>query len=158
MAVEIQSRPFEPGDIDGAILVIAATNQAEVNSAVISESRKRGILCNDAATSECGDFVVPSTAHRGEFILAVTTSGASPAFSKRVRDQLLVQFGPEYGEFVGLLRELRADVLHNVSDAAQRHEILSKAAEDDFAIQLIRDGQIQEARDRLFKCISTSPV
>lgn len=151
--VEIRIKGFEPVDLEGAFLAIAAADDSAVNIAVAAACRDKGILCNDAETFERGDFVVPSTARQGDLILSVTTGGASPALSRRIRDQLLTQYGPEFKIFVTLLRELRDSVLHNIDDASRRREILSSAAEDDVALQSIREGHIQEARDRLFQCI-----
>ena len=153
--LEARCKDFEPGDLDGAYLAIAATDNSQTNSVVVAECRKRGILCCNTETAEAGDFIIPSTARRGDLRISITTGGASPALAKRIRDQIEEQFGPEYEIFVSLLRELRQDVLHNIEDASRRRDLLKQAAEDEIALQLIRERRIQEARDRLFHCISS---
>lgn len=156
LAVEVFTRRWKPKDLGGAFLAIAATDDQVTNSQVVAECRKRRILCNNAETPDAGDFVVPSTARRGDLLLAVTTGGASPALSRQIRDELFSAYGPEYGPYIELLRELRESVLHNIEDPSRRRDILTNAVEDAFALQLIRENRIQEARDRLFQCISTS--
>ena len=70
---EIRVKPFEAVDLEGAFLVIATTDDTNANTAVVAEASARRILCNDAETSEHGDFIIPSTVRRGELVFSVTT-------------------------------------------------------------------------------------
>ncbi len=98
--VEIQNRPYESGDLDGAMLAFAATDSREVNAAVAREAKERGILTNVADRPAEGDFAVPSTLRRGALQVAVSTGGASPTLARRIRGELEEVFGPEWAGVV----------------------------------------------------------
>src|SRR5215813_1454700 len=86
--IELTGQPFVPEQLDGAYLVIAATDNPEVNSEVVSEARVRGALCCNVESPEDGDFIVPSTVRRGELLISITTCGASPSLAGRISDDL----------------------------------------------------------------------
>lgn len=83
---ELQTRPFQPEDVIGAQLVIAATGDRNVDAAVAQAARDRGIWVNAADQPEDCDFVLPAVARRGPVSIAVSTDGRSPALAQRVRD------------------------------------------------------------------------
>jgi precorrin-2 dehydrogenase/sirohydrochlorin ferrochelatase len=81
-------RPYRRGDLAGARLVIAATDNRAVNEAVCREAQRRRQLVNCIAPPAAGNFIVPSQIHRGGITLAISTGGASPAFAKLLRRDL----------------------------------------------------------------------
>ena len=103
MGVEIHSRPYEYGDLEGAKLAFTATDSREVNAAVAREAKERGIPINVADRPAEGNFAVPSTLRRGALQVAVSTGGASPTLARRIRSELEEGFGPEWA---GLVEEL----------------------------------------------------
>jgi hydroxymethylbilane synthase len=86
--IESLLKRFEPGDVAGAALVFAATDDDAVNAAVVAAARAGGILVNDASQSERGDFSTPSVHRRNSLTIAVDTSGTSPAVAKLVRERI----------------------------------------------------------------------
>jgi precorrin-2 dehydrogenase/sirohydrochlorin ferrochelatase len=107
--VEWFAKPFEPSDLDGAFLVVAATSAPGVNEAVFREAEARGILCNSVDDVEHCHFYYGSVVRRGDLQIAISTNGKSPALSQRLRQELEEQFGPEYElwlEWLGAAREL----------------------------------------------------
>jgi precorrin-2 dehydrogenase/sirohydrochlorin ferrochelatase len=104
-------RPFEPGDLQGAFLVIAGTNNAEVNHAVYRQAAERGILCNVVDDPAFCDFYFPSVVTRGDLKIAVSTAGASPAFAQRLRQELEEQLPADLGPWLASLGSLRREVL-----------------------------------------------
>jgi siroheme synthase-like protein len=110
--VEWQGKVFEPADLAGAFLVIAATSAPGVNERVFVEADARGILCNAVDDIENCHFYYGSVVQRGDLQIAISTNGKSPALAQRLRLQLEKQFGPEYElwlEWLGATREaLRA--------------------------------------------------
>jgi siroheme synthase-like protein len=100
MDAEIQNRPYEYGDLEGAQLAFAATDSREVNAAVAREAKEHGIFVNVADRPAEGDFAVPSTLQRGALQVAVSTGGASPALARRIRSELEDGFGPEWAGLV----------------------------------------------------------
>lgn len=82
------ARPYRPGDLQGAVLVVAATDDWEVNRAVCREAKRRGLLVNCAAPPEAGNFIVPAVARRAGVTVAFSTGGLSPARAKQLRQAL----------------------------------------------------------------------
>ena len=103
VAVEVHSRPYEEGDLEGAYLAFAATDSREVNAAVAREAKEHGIPVNVADRPSDGDFAVPSTLRRGGLQVAVSTGGASPSLARKIKDELEGIFGPEWA---GVVEEL----------------------------------------------------
>jgi precorrin-2 dehydrogenase/sirohydrochlorin ferrochelatase len=155
---QIQHTPaaFDESQLQDVRLVVVATNSPEVNARVAAAARERGILVNDAEIPERGDFVVPSVLRRGDLTLTVNTGGSSPALTRRIKDQLAAQFGPEWSPYVALLGEMRERVLNEVSDASRRKQILAALASDDILLNLLREGRDEDARTRALSCISPS--
>lgn len=81
-------RPYRQGDLRGARLVVAATDNLDVNRRVCSEARRRKLLVNCAAPPEAGNFIVPSVVRHGAFTIAISTGGASPSMAKALRKKL----------------------------------------------------------------------
>ena len=107
--VEWQSKLFEPGDLDGATLVIAATSAPGVNETVYHEAERVGVLCNAVDDTGHCHFYYGSIVQRGDLQIAISTNGKSPALAQRLRKELEAQFGPEYElwlEWLGTAREL----------------------------------------------------
>ena len=81
-------RRYQSGDLRGARLVVAATDDLAVNRQVCSEAKLRRQLVNCAAPPEAGNFIVPATVRHGAFTIAISTGGASPAAAKALRQKL----------------------------------------------------------------------
>lgn len=93
--VELRQRPFEDDDVAGAFLVVTATDDSAVNEAVRAAARRIGALVNAADHHGAGDAVFGAEARRGPVRLAVTTLGAAPAESARIRDELSAALSDE---------------------------------------------------------------
>jgi len=110
-AVSWIDRPYDSESLRGARLVIGATNDEAVNRRIFEDCRALGIWCNIADRPECCDFILPSVIRRGDLIVAVSTSGKSPAFAKTLRRQLEEMFGSEYAVFLDLMGRIRKRLL-----------------------------------------------
>jgi precorrin-2 dehydrogenase/sirohydrochlorin ferrochelatase len=102
---------FAEEQLQGAALVIAATDSEAVNRQVSSAAQSRGIPVNAVDQPADCTFIVPAVVRRGDFLIAVSTSGCSPALARRVREELERCFGSEYDEFLRLMRKIRPLVL-----------------------------------------------
>lgn len=146
-------RPFESQDVEGAVIVIAATNSRTVNEEVSRTCRERGILINVVDVPDLCDFYVPASVNRGDLLVTIGTSGQSPMLSKKLRKMLDQQFGPEYGPFLEMAGRLRQELKSRVSDRLQRN-----AAEAEFLaspiLSCLAEGKIAEAEDLLDNIIS----
>ena len=111
--IEWLPKRFEPGDLDGKFLVLAATSLRDLNASVYHEADKRQVLCNAVDDVEHCHFYYGSIVQRGDLQIAVSTNGKSPALAQLLRKELEQQFGPEYAAWVdwlGAAREvLRAE-------------------------------------------------
>ena len=102
---------FREEYLDGIFLVIAATDDHDLNHTISVSARSRGLLVNAVDQPEDCTFIVPSIVRRGDLSIAVSTSGKSPAFARRVREGLEQRFGDEYGIFLALMGKVRERVL-----------------------------------------------
>ncbi|HKV63675.1 MAG TPA: bifunctional precorrin-2 dehydrogenase/sirohydrochlorin ferrochelatase [Candidatus Acidoferrum sp.] len=124
-------RPFEPSDLDGMFLVIAATSSAELHERIFAETRRRTVLCNIVDVPALCDFYYPSVVQRGALQIAISTAGQSPALAQRLRTQLEDQFGPEYEEWLVHLGKAR-DKLHVTDmDPDERKRLLHADATEE---------------------------
>jgi precorrin-2 dehydrogenase/sirohydrochlorin ferrochelatase len=144
--IELRRRAYEPHDLDGATLVIAATNDAALNEAVAAECRRQRILVNVADDPELCDFIVPAVVESGSIQLAVSTGGKSPALARKLKTDLEHALGREYAEVNDLLGELRERAK---AAPSLPHDRDRKQFFDDLIgqgiIELIRDGRRADA-------------
>jgi len=96
---------------DDVSLVIAATDDAGLNHRVSEGARTRGLLINAVDQPADCTFIVPSIVRKGDLMIAISTSGKSPALSKKIRKGLEAQFGDEYADFLRLMGDLRRGLL-----------------------------------------------
>ncbi|OIO89699.1 MAG: hypothetical protein AUK03_14040 [Anaerolineae bacterium CG2_30_64_16] len=148
------NRPYREGDLAAAFLVIAATDDAEVNRAVWREADRRGCLINVVDDLAHSNFIVPAVVRRGELTLAVSTGGDSPALARRLREQLEAEIGPEYGELVALLGELRPDLLARFAPGRARLAAALRLVDSDL-LDVIRAEGVEAARRYAWKLVET---
>ena len=109
--IRLLGRRFSEGYLQGAFLVIASTDDSTLNRRVSAVAREMGILVNTVDQPADSNFIVPSVIKRGDLLIAVSTSGKSPAMAKRIRERLSRQFGSEYENFFLLMGRLRKEIL-----------------------------------------------
>jgi len=110
-AITFIQRSYQYGDLDGAFLVIAATNDPAVNQAVWAEAVQYGCLINTVDDPQHSNFILPAVLQRGEMSIAISTGGGSPALARRLRERLENSIGPEYGTLTEILAELRPELI-----------------------------------------------
>jgi precorrin-2 dehydrogenase/sirohydrochlorin ferrochelatase len=154
-AVTIEQRPFEPPDLDGALLAFAATDDRAVNGAVVSAAHERGVLVNVADDPSASDFTNPGLVRRRDITLAVSTGGRSPAFARFLREQLQDWLTDERCTLLELVAEVRRDLRSggkSLDAAAWRGAI-----DDQQVHQFIADGDREGARRRILKALMPGP-
>ncbi len=119
-------RDFEDSHLDGAVLVIAATDEPEANRHVSAACHSRGIPVNVVDQPADCSFIVPAVVRRGDLILAVSTSGRSPALARALREELEKRFGPEYGDFLAVMGSVREHVLSLRLNQADNRALFQK--------------------------------
>ncbi|QJA05982.1 bifunctional precorrin-2 dehydrogenase/sirohydrochlorin ferrochelatase [Thermosulfurimonas marina] len=126
--VELEVRPYREGDLSGAWLVVAATDDPGVQEAVFREAEERGLFCNVVDKPEICSFIVPSVVRRGRLQLAISTSGASPAAARRIRERLEEEFGPEWEVYLELMARWRREILSRDLPEEERRVLFNRLA------------------------------
>lgn len=127
-AIVWEEREFKTADLDGVFLVISATSSREVNGAIFHEAQQQNILCNVVDDPEYCDFYYPAVVRRGDLQLAISTNGHSPALAQRIRRELEIQFGPEYGEWLEELGKIRQQLFASGMNPDERRRVLHELA------------------------------
>jgi len=154
--ITLAHRCYQEGDLEGAMLVFAATDDESVHLAVCREAERRGLWVNDAMSPERATFHVPAVLRRGELQIAVSTSGAVPMLASRVRDEIAHTYDERYARYVELLGKLRQKLQqHDLSDR-ERRELYRRWIEDQEQIMEALGSdhtpeQLEELMDRLLR-------
>jgi len=128
--LEWTDRPYSPEDGADAVLVIAATDREEVNEAVYCDAKRRKQWINVVDQPKWCNFTVPSMVKRGKLQIAISTSGASPSLSKKIRQELEKAYGDEYAVFLDLVQEMRSLIREKVEEAGIRHKLMKELVKD----------------------------
>lgn len=150
--IELTARPYRAGDLTGARLVIAATDDRETNRTVWSEAQAVGCLINVVDDPAHCSFHVPATVRRGPLTISIATAGKSPALAGRIRQSLEQQFDAGYQPYLELLGELRPHIRERIADAAQRRK-LWEALLDAELLALCRQGRQGIARRQAMRMV-----
>lgn len=126
--IEWERRVYKKGDLDSAWLVIAATDNPEIQKEIFKEAEEKRIFCNVVDVPELCSFIVPSTIRRGLLTIAISTSGVSPAVARRLREILEEIIGEEYVLYVELMKDLRKQILNLNLSPEEKEEKLQKLA------------------------------
>ncbi len=147
-SIEWLDRPYCKGDLAGATLVFAATDNQQVQEAVRQEAEAAGQLVNVANDPGQCSFHVPAVVRRGTLTLMVATGGRSPAVAAMVRRQLEERFGPEYQVLLELVSMVREQVLKGESSCSARKILFQNMLQDDI-VTWIRRGDWERLQDHL---------
>jgi precorrin-2 dehydrogenase/sirohydrochlorin ferrochelatase len=121
-------RLFQAGDLDGMLLVVAATPSRKLHEQIFEDAKRRGVLCNIVDVPELCEFYYPAVVQRGALQIAISTAGQSPALAQRLRKELDVQFGPEYEAWLERLGNAREKLFSEAMDPEERKRLLHDQA------------------------------
>jgi siroheme synthase-like protein len=140
----LRRKRYESGDLDGASIVIASTDDTSVNEQVAADARARKVPVNVVDVTPLCEFIVPAIIDKGSVTLAVSTGGKSPALARTLKEDLQRLVGPEYAEVndvLGTLRESAKRVLPTDVDRKRFFDgIIARGILD-----MLRDGRRREA-------------
>jgi precorrin-2 dehydrogenase/sirohydrochlorin ferrochelatase len=140
--IQYLARTYQAGDLGGAFLAFAATGEIATESAVAAEASARGVLINVADVPDLCSFIAPAVIQRGGLQIAISTGGASPAFARKIREELEDHLGPEYELMIDLLaasrrwlrsREANLDVRARMLTSLVRSDLLACLKRGDLA-------------------------
>jgi len=150
--IKLEKRPFHISDLDEMFLVIGATDNQEINRKIHSEAERLGILCNIADRPEDCNFILPAIVNRGDLIIAISTSGKSPAFAKKMRKDLEKKFGTEYAEFLKLMGEIRNKLLSEDHEPEAHKHLFEQLIKRDL-VKMIKERQTENIDSLLFEIL-----
>jgi siroheme synthase-like protein len=145
--VTVALRPFEADDVSGAWLCVAATDDRAVNHSVVVSAEREHVLVSAAGDGPASTARPMSVLRRGDLEVAVGTSGRAPGAAAWVCRQLATVVGPEYGVLIDLVAEARPQAGPGAN---------WQAALDSGILASIRAGRLDEAREGLRTCLSSS--
>ena len=141
--ITIRNRPYQASDIDGVFLVIGATNNEALNLQIKKDADRQNKLCNIVDQPEACNFILPSVVNRGDLIIAISTSGKSPAFAKRLREDLGKVYGPEYAAFLRLMGAIRGRLLRREHSPETRRHIFEALIEKNL-LELVKRNDAEK--------------
>jgi len=158
--LEWSQREYRSGDLEGAFIAIAATDDSSTNTRIAEEANERNVLLNVVDVTHLCTFIAPSVARRGEVTIATSTGGASPALARKFREELSSSRLLEYADLAPLLSEARTELKRrNLSVSPDRWQTCI----DEQLLDLVQAGKSAEAGDILMSNLlaedaSTSPA
>jgi len=141
LADEVHERGYETGDLRGAMLVVAATDDEALNAAVAEAARESGVLVNRVDAPDAGDFVVPAHAVHEPVTLAVDTGGVSAAAAAAIRRELSAALDPDWPRLLALVAPYRQRLQAAVADTTERQQRLRQLADGEAMRQLKAEGE-----------------
>ena len=142
--IEIKKRKLILRDLQGAFLVIAATDDNNVNVSVSSYCRKKDILVNVVDVPALCNFIVPAILTQGDLTISVSTGGACPTLSKKIRQDLEKEFGAEYSKFLRIMKKLRPKVIKKLPTLKARKIFFTKVVNSEI-LELLKKNQEKQA-------------
>lgn len=151
----LHERAFRPADLEGAWLALTATDDPAVNAAVHAAGEAGRIWVNSADDPANCSFTLMSVIRRGDLVVSVGTGGRSPALAAQLRRQLEEEIGSEYETLLDLLSDAREELrgAGRSSEDADWQSVF-----DGGIVELVRAGRVDEARELLRTCLSSSSV
>lgn len=143
--IEWKQRKYESSDVEGAFMIIAATNDTDVNIAVFDDAEARGMLVNVVDVPPLCNFILPAITRSGPIAIAISTAGASPALAKRMKREIAEQFGEPYADLAVILNDVRGwakDTLPTYNDRKDFFESIVNGSPD--PIELLRDDRADD--------------
>jgi siroheme synthase-like protein len=146
-------RAYEPGEVAGYRLAVTATDDPEVNHRVFLEGETAGVWVNSADDPANCAFTLPSRVRQGPLLVTFSTGGNSPAMATWLRRRFSDEIGPEYLTLMGILTEERARLQRQ---GVPTEGLDWQGALDSGMLELVREGRLAEAKERLQACLSSS--
>src|SRR5579884_4130985 len=147
-SIRWEQREYESGDLDGALIAIATTDDTELNIRVFEDAEARSMLVNVVDVPPLCNFILPAIVRTGPLAVAISTAGASPALAKRMKREIGEQFGQPYANLAILLNEARSwakATLPTYQDRKRFFESIVNGEPD--PIELLRAGDVAGVRE-----------
>lgn len=142
-SIEWHRRPYSGADdLEQAFLVIAATDDSEVNIKVYEDAEDRAMLVNVADVPPLCNFILPAIVRTGPLAIAISTAGSSPALAKRMKREIAELYGEDYARLAVILNEVRGWAKGNLPTYEDRRDFFEALVNGEpDPIDLLREGR-----------------
>jgi precorrin-2 dehydrogenase / sirohydrochlorin ferrochelatase len=136
------------GDLEGTFIVIAATDDTDVNIRVYEDAERRAMLVNVVDVPPLCNFILPAIVRTGPLAIAISTAGASPALAKRMKREIAEAYGEPYARLAELLNDARGWAKGTLPTYQDRKVFFESIVNGDpDPVELLRRGDEQAVRD-----------
>ena len=139
-------RGYRPGDLKGAFIAIAATDDSKVNERIAAEAEERNVLLNVVDVTHLCTFIAPSVVRKGDVTIAVSTGGTSPALARKFREELSRSPLLDLADLTPLLSDARAELKKIGAKVDPDHW---QECIDEDLLHMVQAGRMEEARETL---------
>jgi siroheme synthase-like protein len=147
-SIRWERREYQPADLDGCLIAIAATGDTDVNIRVFEDAEERSMLVNVVDVPPLCNFILPAIVRTGPLAIAISTAGASPALAKRMKREISELFGEPYALLAILLNDARGWAKSTLPTYAERKEFFESIVNGEpDPIELLRNGDVQAVRE-----------
>ncbi len=147
-SIRWERREYRPDDLEGTFMVIAATNDSEVNIGIYEDAERRAMLVNVVDVPPLCNFILPAIIRTGPLAIAISTAGASPALAKRIRNEIADEYGEPYARLAILLNDVRGWAKGTLPTYQDRKVFFESIVNGDpDPIELLRQGDEHAVRD-----------
>ncbi len=146
--VSLLATRFEPAQLGGVLLAVAATDDRAVNAAVAAAGRERNVLVNVVDDAELSSYIVPAIVDRSPLVIAVSTGGAAPVLARLVRAKLEVAIDESFGVLAALLERWRTRLKTAFPDVQRRRRVYEQAVQGPVADR-VRSRQVEAAEQEM---------
>jgi siroheme synthase-like protein len=143
-------RAYAPGDLKGYVLAFVGTDDRAVNASVAREGKERAVWVNAVDDPANCDFIMPGVVRRGDLIVAVCTSGGSPAMARKMREELESFLTEDHAQMLDLAAEVRLELRDR--DVVIEPEVWNAALDAEMR-RLLTEGRRNEAKERLLQSL-----
>jgi len=143
------SDDYDRKHIQGAFIVVGATDRDEVNEQIYRDSQDIGILVNIVDDPKRCDFIVPSIVRTGDLAIAISTGGKSPIMARRLREELEKTYGPEYGILLDIMGVLREKMITR-GESPENNKNVFESVFDSGIIEYIRKEEWGRVKEMLY--------
>ena len=144
----LRSEHFDPAQAGQVFLIVAALESSELAQEVKDFGDRNRIFVNVVDQIEHCSFIAPAIVDRGNLLIAISTSGKSPAMASQIRGQLEEQFGQEYSDLLEALAEIRPQVKERFHSFERRKDFYLKLIQRDL-LQTVQTGGLSAVRETI---------
>jgi siroheme synthase-like protein len=147
-SIRWERREYRAQDLEGTFIVIASTDDTDVNIRVFEDAERRAMLVNVVDVPPLCNFILPAIYRSGPIAIAISTAGASPALAKRMRDEIAAEYGEPYARLAVLLNEVRGWAKGTLPTYQDRKAFFEEIVNGDpDPVELLRRGDEAAVRD-----------